>query len=144
MFEADLRPIVLRKEIADFILNRLQYTLVAETLHLVGEGYCTPEDMDADLIDRLALRRASIGPFEVAHLIGPDGLQGFVNRLGPMLRRLAAEARTDHDRTSEKIAQAHAALLKRIPFCSIAERQAWRDQRIVALRNLKSSLPDPL
>lgn len=41
MADAGMRPIVLRKEIDGFILNRLQFTLVAEALHLVGEGYCT-------------------------------------------------------------------------------------------------------
>ncbi|SEP79762.1 3-hydroxyacyl-CoA dehydrogenase [Devosia sp. YR412] len=137
MTEAGMRPIVLKKEIDGFILNRLQFTLVAEALHLVGEGYCTPEDIDAVLTYGLALRWASIGPFEVAHLNAPDGLQGFVNRLGPMMRQLGAAARTDYDWTEEQIASAHAQLAERIPLDTIADRQAWRDQQILALRQLK-------
>jgi 3-hydroxyacyl-CoA dehydrogenase len=138
-----MRPIVLRKEIDGFILNRLQFTLVAEALHLVGEGYCTPEDIDAVLTDGLALRWASIGPFEVAHLNAVDGLQGFVDRLGPMMKRLGTDARTDYDWTPEQIAAAHAALIERIPVDRIAERQAWRDRRILALRRMKRDVPDP-
>ena len=141
MVEAGMRPIALRKEIEGFILNRLQFTLVAEALHLVGEGYCTPEDIDAVLTDGLALRWASIGPFEVAHLNAPDGVQGFVDRLGPMMKRMGALARTDYDWTPEQIASAHAALAQRIPLDTIADRQAWRDQRILALRRMKLDRP---
>lgn len=92
----------------------------------------------------MALRWASIGPFEVAHLNAPDGLQGFVDRLGPMMKRMGAVARTDYDWTPDQIAAAHAALSERVPLGSIAERQAWRDQRILALRRLKQDLPDPI
>ncbi|MDV3253153.1 3-hydroxyacyl-CoA dehydrogenase [Devosia sp. BK] len=137
MTEAGMRPIVLKKEIDGFILNRLQFTLVAEALHLVGEGYCTPEDIDAVLTDGLALRWASIGPFEVAHLNAPDGFQGFIDRLGPMMRSMGEAARTDYDWTPEQIAAAHAELAERVPIDSIADRQAWRDRQILALRQLK-------
>ncbi|KQT46925.1 3-hydroxybutyryl-CoA dehydrogenase [Devosia sp. Leaf420] len=137
MTEAGMRPIVLKKEIDGFILNRLQFTLVAEALHLVGEGYCTPEDVDAVLTVGLALRWASIGPFEVAHLNAPDGFQGFIDRLGPMMRRMGEAARTDYDWTPEQIASAHAELAERVPIDSIADRQAWRDRQILALRQLK-------
>jgi 3-hydroxyacyl-CoA dehydrogenase len=136
-----MRPIVLKKEIDGFILNRLQFTLVAEALHLVGEGYCSPEDIDAVLTDGLALRWASIGPFEVAHLNAPDGVQGFVDRLGPMMRRMGAEARTDYDWTPEQIAAIHASLSRRIPLTEIEERQVWRDRRILALLRMKRELP---
>lgn len=144
MTEAGMRPIVLKKEIDGFILNRLQFTLVAEALHLVGEGYCTPEDIDAVLTDGLALRWASIGPFEVAHLNAPDGLQGFVDRLGPMMRHLGQSARTDYDWTPEQIADAHKRLAARIPGDRVAERQAWRDSRILALQRMKRDVADPL
>jgi len=144
MTEAGMRPIVLKKEIDGFILNRLQFTLVAEALHLVGEGYCTPEDIDAVLTDGLALRWASIGPFEVAHLNAPDGLQGFVDRLGPTMRHLGKSARTDYDWTQEQIADAHKRLESRIPGDMVAQRQAWRDSRILALRRMKRDVADPL
>lgn len=144
MREAGMRPIVLKKEIDGFILNRLQFTLVAEALHLVGEGYCEPEDIDAVLTDGLSLRWASIGPFEVAHLNAPDGVQGFVDRLGPMMKHLGKSAHTDYDWTPEQIAEAHARVEKRIPLDQIAERQAWRDKRILALRRMKRDVPDPL
>jgi len=144
MKEVGMKPIVLKKEIDGFILNRLQFTLVAEALHLVGEGYCDPEDIDAVLTDGLALRWASIGPFEVAHLNAPDGMKGFVDRLGPMMRHMGRSARTDYDWTDEQVAKAHARLCEHIPLEAIAARQAWRDGRILALRRMKRDVPDPL
>ncbi len=141
MRDAGMSPIVLKKEIDGFILNRLQFTLVAEALHLVGEGYCDIEDIDAVLSDGLALRWAFIGPFKVAHLNAPDGIQGFVDRLGPMMRRLGQEARTDYDWTPEQIAAAHAKLASTIPLADISAEQNKRDQRILALRRLKDEMP---
>jgi 3-hydroxyacyl-CoA dehydrogenase len=144
MRAAGMRPIVLKKEVDGFILNRLQFALVAEAWHLVGEGYCDPDDIDAVLTDGLALRWASIGPFEVAHLNAPDGVQGFVDRLGPMMKHLGRAARTDYDWTPQQAAANHALMAKRIPLDQIAERSAWRDKRILALRRMKRAVPDPL
>jgi 3-hydroxyacyl-CoA dehydrogenase len=144
MRAAGMRPIVLKKEVDGFILNRLQFALVAEAWHLVGEGYCEPEDIDAVLTDGLALRWASIGPFEVAHLNAPDGVQGFVDRLGPMMKHLGRSARTNYEWTSEQAAENHARVAARIPLDQIADRQAWRDKRILALRRMKRDVPDPL
>ena len=79
----------------------------------------------------------------MAHLNAPDGFQGFVDRLGPMMKRLGADARTDYDWTRDQIAAAHATLSKRIPVEEIVERQAWRDKRILALRRMKLNNPDP-
>ena len=43
LVDAGMEPITVNREIDGFILNRLQYTLVAEAMHLVGEGYCSAE-----------------------------------------------------------------------------------------------------
>jgi 3-hydroxyacyl-CoA dehydrogenase len=140
---AGMKPVTILKEIDGFLLNRLQFTLVAEAMHLVGEGYCTPEDIDAVLTDGLALRWAFIGPFEVAHLNATDGFQGFVDRLGPMMQHLGADAHTDYVLTPELAAAMHARLAARIPLDAIADRQAWRDKQILRLRQLKTAPDTP-
>ena len=135
--DAGMKPILLNREIDGFILNRLQYTLVAEALHLVGEGYCSAEDIDRVVTEGLALRWAFLGPFAVAHLNAPDGFKGFVDRLGPMMRRMGADARTDYEWTNEQIADVHASLAKDIPIAEIPAHQRQRDRSILALRELK-------
>lgn len=128
------KPIRLRKEIPGFILNRLQFTLVAEALHLVGEGYCEPDDIDSVLKHGLALRWAFLGPFEVAHLNATAGFQGFIDNLGEMMRSLAADAKVNYAWTPELAAEIHQKLTDRRPVDSIPDAQAWRDRRIMALR----------
>src|ERR1041384_3056215 len=49
-------PIVVRREIEGFILNRLQGALLAEAFRLVGEGYVSPQELDQTIKDGLGLR----------------------------------------------------------------------------------------
>ena len=138
MTEVGMKPVTVLKEIDGFLLNRLQFTLVAEAMHLVGEGYCTADDIDAVMTHGLALRWASIGPFEVAHLNAPDGFIGFVTRLGEMMRRLGADARTDYAWPPGLAERIHAELAERLPIAKIPERQSWRNERIMAVRKLQA------
>ena len=54
-------PIVVRREIEGFILNRLQGALLAEAFRLVGEGYVSPQDLDKTIKDGLGLRWSFMG-----------------------------------------------------------------------------------
>lgn len=128
----------LNKEIDGFLLNRLQYTLVAEALHLVGEGYCSAEDIDRVMTDGLALRWLTIGPFATAHLNATAGFEGFVAQLGPMMRRMGEDARTDYDWSDELISRIHAEIAARFPVPDIPDWQAWRDARILAARKTQA------
>ena len=135
--DTGMKPIVLNKEIDGFILNRLQYTLVAEALHLVGEGYCSADDIDRVMTEGLALRWAFIGPFAVAHLNAADGFKGFVDRLGPMMRRMGEDAQTDYPWTNEQINAIHEKLVQTRPVTNLPILQQERDASIIALRRLK-------
>lgn len=135
---AGMAPVVVKKEIEGFLLNRLQYTLVAEAMHLIGEGYCTAEDIDRVMTDGLALRWASIGPFMTAHLNAKDGFQGFVDQLGPMMRRMGAEAKTDYDWSPQQATAIHEWLCTHTPVQDIPKKQALRDRKILATRKLQA------
>ncbi|WP_136684308.1 3-hydroxyacyl-CoA dehydrogenase NAD-binding domain-containing protein [Falsirhodobacter xinxiangensis] len=134
-----MKPVTLTREIDGFLLNRLQYTLVAEALHLVGEGYCTAEDIDRVMTDGLALRWLSIGPFATAHLNATAGFKGFVGQLGPMMRRMGEDARTDYDWDQPLIDSIHDQMAARFPVDEIPDWQAWRDGRILAARRVQDS-----
>ncbi len=138
-----MEPVVLNKEIEGFLLNRLQYTLVAEAMHLVGEGYCSPEDIDRVLTSGLALRWASIGPFMTAHLNARDGFQGFVNQLGEMMKTMGREANTSYDWPPELAAEIHARMAAQQPVDTIPDAQGWRDARILKTRALQESDDPP-
>jgi L-gulonate 3-dehydrogenase len=129
-----MRPVRLRKEIEGFLLNRLQFTLVGEAMHLVNEGYCSVEDMDAVLTHGLALRWAFIGPFAAMHLNASEGFGGFTGQLGGMMKAIGADAKPDYPWTPEQAAAIHADLASRVPVAAVPARQAWRDRRIMRLR----------
>lgn len=144
MQQVGQEPIKVLKEVPGFILNRLQFSLVGEAMHLVGEGYCSPEDIDKVLKHGLAMRWAFIGPFEVAHLNATLGFQGFVDGLGDMMRSLAKDAKVDYEWGPELASQIHALLAAQTPIEELPERQAWRDRRIMALRKHLRSAEDEI
>lgn len=127
-------PIRVNKEIAGFILNRLQFTLASEALHLVGEGYCSVEDIDKVITAGLARRWAFIGPFEVGHLNATQGLRGYFDVLREAIARVQSSLRTDYPPDDRTVALAHDAMASRVPVETIPDRQAWRDRRLMALR----------
>lgn len=137
MSDAGMAPVTVLKEIDGFLLNRLQFALVTEALHLVGEGYCSASDINTVMTQGLALRWASMGPFEVMHLNAAGGVKGFAENLGAMMRRLGADARTVYDWTQEQIERIHAEMAERIPMDKLPERQTWRDRRILATRKMQ-------
>lgn len=136
--QAGMKPITLRKEIDGFILNRLQYTLFAEAMHLVGEGYCSASDIDRVITEGLALRWASIGPFEVAHLNAAQGFRGFVDQLGPMMRHMGHSAKTDYPWPDSLATDIHEELCATTPVPNIPERQQWRNTQILAARKMQA------
>lgn len=59
-------------DINGFIINRLQFALLREALHIVDIGAATIEDVDTVLKAGLGLRYAALGPFGVADFGGLD------------------------------------------------------------------------
>ena len=135
------RPVVLNKEIEGFLLNRLQFALVGECLHLVAEGYCSVEDIDTVVTAGLARRWAFIGPFEVAHLNATAGYAGFMQGLGDMVRKVAADVRPDYPWDQALVDRIHAQLAGRTPVSEIPDRQAWRDRQLLAVGRFVDALP---
>lgn len=131
MQEVGQSPICLSKEIDGFILNRLQFTLVGEALHLVSEGYCTAADIDRVVSEGLAPRWSFIGPFQVAHLNATTGFRGFIDGLGSMMRRIGRDAKPDYPWGDKIIDQIHAELSARIPVSDVPKAQSWRDNRLM-------------
>jgi 3-hydroxyacyl-CoA dehydrogenase len=136
-------PVILNREIDGFLLNRLQWALLGEALHLVGEGVCAPEDIDRVLTQGLALRWAFIGPFEVGHLNATQGLRGYFRGLREAIARVQGSLRTDYPPDQRVVGPAHEALARRIPVEAIPDHQAWRDRRLMALRQHLAQAENP-
>src|SRR5580692_3853249 len=73
-------PIVMKREIDGFVMNRLQGALLEEAFRLVEQGYAGVEDVDVGIREGLALRWSFIGPFETIDLNAPAGVRDYVER----------------------------------------------------------------
>lgn len=60
------------KDVPGFALNRLQFAILREALHMVETGTASIENVDKAVKYGLGLRYACIGPFETADLGGLD------------------------------------------------------------------------
>lgn len=78
-------PVVLNKEVAGFVGNRLQYALLREALWLVQEGVTGPEEVDRVMTLSLGRRYATVGPFATADMGGLDTFFMISKQLMPRL-----------------------------------------------------------
>ena len=65
-------PVVLRRHVAGFIGNRLQYAMFREAVGLVQQGVASPEDIDMVVKLSLGRRYTTVGPLETADINGLD------------------------------------------------------------------------
>ncbi len=125
-------PIVVKKEIQGFVLNRLQAALLAEAWRLYEDGYATAEDIDATVRDGLGLRWSFMGPFETIDLNAPGGVVDYVSRYGPVLNEINA-SQVPRRWSDATLARLEAERRRTLPATQLAHRQSWRDRRLMAL-----------
>jgi 3-hydroxyacyl-CoA dehydrogenase len=118
--------------VAGFVLNRLQVALVSEAMRLVAEGVISAADVDATVKHGLGLRWSFMGPLETIDLNAPGGLADYLARYGGLYATVQAETQP-LALTPALIAQLHAARRAVLPLAEQADRQAWRDRRLMGL-----------
>lgn len=140
-------PIEVRREVDGFILNRLQGALLAEAFRLVGEGYCSPQDLDTTISQGLGLRWSFLGPFATIELNAPGGIPDYCSRYTGFYRRLqtapAPETVWDESNWRRVVAQWPTAADPAAQAAAIGRRSGWRDERLAALAAHKKGQPDP-
>ena len=134
-------PIVVRREIEGFILNRLQGALLAEAFRLVGEGYVSPQDLDKTIRDGLGLRWSFMGPFATIELNAPGGIADYCARYTGFYKRLQAKPAGVEVFEDATIANILEEWGKQATPEELAERTRWRDQRLAALAAHKKTRP---
>lgn len=137
-------PIRMARELDGFIMNRMQAALLQEAFRLVAEGYASAEDVDRGIGQGLGLRWAFMGPFETIDLNAPGGIRDYVARYEPLCRRLVEGQGPPCDWNTaldEGIEAERTAALDRD---KLAERQVWRDRRLMALAAHKTKADDEI
>ena len=137
-------PIVVRREVEGFILNRLQGALLAEAFRLVGEGYVSPKDLDKTIKDGLGLRWSFMGPFATIELNAPGGIADYCARYTGFYKRLQSDPAGVEVYEDANIARVLKEWGEAATPELLAERTRWRDQQLAALvAHKKAAAPPP-
>jgi L-gulonate 3-dehydrogenase len=125
-------PIVMKREIDGFVMNRLQGALLQEAFRLVADGYAGVEDIDIGIRDGLGLRWAFMGPFETIDLNAPGGVSDYIARYEGLYTNLwpSQQYKADWAETGDQVAAERRAMLAQE---HLPDRTRWRDRRIMAL-----------
>jgi 3-hydroxyacyl-CoA dehydrogenase len=126
-------PIVMRRELDGFVMNRMQGALLEEAFRLVADGYCTTEDIDTGLKDGLALRWSFMGPFETIDLNAPGGVRDYATRYQQIYERLFPSMQRRVDWAGPVLDRVEQERRAKLPIASLPDRHRWRDRRLMAL-----------
>lgn len=79
-------PVLIGKEVSGFVVNRLHFALLRESIHLVNSGVISIESLDQLVKASLGPRWTAAGPFKTLALSGDgEGISRFLERSGPMM-----------------------------------------------------------
>ncbi len=126
-------PIMMKREIDGFVMNRLQGALLQEAFRLVAEGYASATDVDVGIRRGLGLRWSFLGPFETIDLNAPGGARDYVERYEGLYENLWRSQQHIVPWSGRAIDDIEEALRDSLPRERLAERQLWRDRRLMAV-----------
>jgi ketoreductase RED1 len=127
------KPVLIEKEIAGFVANRLQAAMMRESVHLVKEGVITMEGLDSIVSSSIGLRWAAAGPFKTFTLGGGSGgFRHFLEGLGPMLEKLMVNIGDAHfdPETTRVLLEQYDGSYGKIPITELEEQ---RDHQQLAI-----------
>ncbi|WP_313625666.1 3-hydroxyacyl-CoA dehydrogenase [Achromobacter sp.] len=131
------KPVLVRREVEGFILNRLQGALLQEAFRLAAEGIASAEDIDTTVKDGLGLRWSFMGPFETIDLNAPGGIADYCERYGGLYQSIGA---TQRECVAWEGALVNALSDERrglLPAKDLAKRRFWRDEKLMRLMRHK-------
>jgi L-gulonate 3-dehydrogenase len=126
-------PIVMKRELDGFVMNRMQGALLEEAFRLVADGFATTEDIDVGIREGLALRWSFMGPFETIDLNAPAGVRDYVQRYEGIYSNISKQTQRRADWAGPVLAQIEGERRNKLPADQLGERQKWRDRRLMAL-----------
>lgn len=139
MAQVGQSPVLVKKEIEGFILNRLQGVLLREAWALYEEGYASIEDIDKTVSEGLGLRWSFMGPFETIDLNAPGGVSDYAKRLGGLYYSIHQYRKNPRPWSEASINSVNQERRKSLKLNNLAERRHWRDRRLMALAAHKTS-----
>jgi L-gulonate 3-dehydrogenase len=132
-------PIVLRREVPGFIVNRLQVALLSEAFRLVEDDVIGAVDLDRAIADGLGLRWAFMGPFETIDLNAPGGIRDYVQRFGQPYYEIAVEQAQARRWDEPLISKVENERRQVLSADQLQARQRWRDLYLMSIVANKKS-----
>ncbi|XP_015794723.1 lambda-crystallin [Tetranychus urticae] len=130
--EVGQKPIVVKKEVPGFIINRIQDAIFAEAYRLIEDDVVSVEDLDAVMSEGLGMRYAFTGPWETAHL-NANGMTEYFEKYAQGIFDVQSTfkpVKKMEGPTAEKIIE---AMNKKVPLETLNERRKWRDEMMIKL-----------
>ena len=129
-------PVLLKREVPGYIINRFQAALVREAIDLVDKGVASAEDVDKAFCMGIGLRDPIIGPFLRIHLAG-GGVERFIESLSQSYRYRweTMETWTSIPPSAVKKMVRSVREMEVVRTKTLEEIERWRDEMLVKLRN---------
>jgi 3-hydroxybutyryl-CoA dehydrogenase len=136
-------PVVVRRDVPGFVVNRLQYALLREAYGLVDAGVCSFADVDRAVVHGLGARWAAIGPFTTMDLAGLDVHAAVAANLWPELARETEPTPTIAEalESGARGVESGRGLLGDYPEAAAAELRGRRDGVLRGLPALREGAP---
>ena len=142
MKDVDQAPILVRREVEGFVLNRLQGVLLREAWALFEEGYASLEDIYTTISKGLGLRWSFMGPFETIDMNAPGGIADYAERLGPLYHAIQASRKSPEPWSAELISKVESEQRTTLAADNLDARRTWRDRRLMALAAHQAGQPE--
>jgi 3-hydroxypropionate dehydrogenase (NADP+) len=125
-------PVLLKREVPGYIINRLQAAMVREAIDLVDKGVASAEEVDKAFCMGIGLRDPIIGPFLRIHLAG-GGVERFIETLSQSYRYRweTMETWTSIPPSAEKKMVRSVREMEVVRTKTLEEIEKWRDEMLV-------------
>jgi 3-hydroxyacyl-CoA dehydrogenase len=130
-------PVLLKREVSGYIVNRLQAALLREAIDLVDKDVVSAEDVDKAFCMGIGLRDPIVGPFLRIHLAG-DGVERFIENYSQSYRYRweTMETWTSIPPSAVKKVVKGVKEMDMVRSKKLEEIKIWRDEMLVKLLNV--------
>lgn len=136
MKEIGQKPVLLKKEVEGFVLNRIQYAILNECWRLIQDGVVDTADMDTVMSEGLGMRYAFLGPLETAHL-NAEGMLEYADKYAKGIVKVSKTFGPVPTYDGPTLTKVNAELLQKVPLKDLQKRRQWRDTKLAELAKLK-------